>query len=368
MAVPLSIVYQQSLSQGRTPDAWRQAKVIALYKDKGDKMDPSSYRHISLTAVACKVLERVVVDQMRHYLESNSLLCNKQHGFVPNRSTVTNLLQCDTIIANHLNERKACDVFMLDFERAFDQVSHDILISKLQSLSFSVTLRSWLLDFLSNRTQFVSYASAVSAPVNVTSGVIQGSVMGSLLFIIMINDLPENLTTMRMVQYADVGKAIGEANSCDDCCRNQRDLNAKYSWSIANRLPLSLPKCECIHFGNNNAHHVYTMGGTAIASVDQCTDLGVVRSCDFKYASHISMTIGKASCECGMICRVFSTRNHTFLKKLYMAYVRPILDNASVIWNPSAVGLEDDIERIQRRFSKSLNLLNSVSYDERLNF
>ena len=91
MTVPLSIVYQQSLSQGRIPDALRQAKVIALYKGKGDKMDPSSYRPISLTAVACKVLERVVVDQMRHYLESNSLLCNEQHGFVPNRSTVTNL-------------------------------------------------------------------------------------------------------------------------------------------------------------------------------------------------------------------------------------------------------------------------------------
>ena len=95
-------------------------------------MDPSSYRPISLTAVACKVLERLVADQMRHYLESSSLLCNEQHGFVPNRSTVTNFLQCDTIIANHLNERKVCDVFMLDFKRVFDQVSHAILISKLQ--------------------------------------------------------------------------------------------------------------------------------------------------------------------------------------------------------------------------------------------
>ena len=72
IAVSLSIVYQQSLSQGRIPDAWRQAKVIALYKGKGDKMDPSSYRPISLTAVACNVLELVVVDQMRHYLESSS--------------------------------------------------------------------------------------------------------------------------------------------------------------------------------------------------------------------------------------------------------------------------------------------------------
>ena len=110
------------------------------------------------------------------------------------------------------------------------------------------------------------------------------------------------------------------------------------------------------------------MGGTAIASVDQCTDFGVVRSYDFKYASHISTTIGKASRKCGMIHRVFLTRNHTFLKKLYKAYVRPIFDYASVIWNPSAVGLEDDIKRIQRHFSKSINLLNSVSYDERLNF
>ena len=105
--------------------------ILALYKGKGHKVDLSSYRAISLTAVASKVLERIVVQQLRDFLISNNLICKEQHGFMPNRSATTNLLQCDAIIADHLNINEPCDVLLLDFIRASDKVSHGILIAKL---------------------------------------------------------------------------------------------------------------------------------------------------------------------------------------------------------------------------------------------
>ena len=100
IAVPLTIVYQQSIHQACIPDDWRQAKVIALHKRKGHKADPSSYQSISLIAVASKVLERIVVQQLHDFLISNNLICKEQHGFMPNRSTTFNLLQFDAITCN----------------------------------------------------------------------------------------------------------------------------------------------------------------------------------------------------------------------------------------------------------------------------
>ncbi len=157
LAVPLSIIYQQSLHQQRIPDEWRMAKVIPLYKGKGDRTDSASYRPISLTAIACKVLERLVVDQLRLFLTDNTLLCSQQHGFLPKRSTTTNLLQCDSIIAQHFNNGSGCDIILLDFAKAFDKVSHAILLSKLSLFGIEGGLHNWVADFLRERSQVIHY-------------------------------------------------------------------------------------------------------------------------------------------------------------------------------------------------------------------
>ena len=154
-------MYQQSIHQACIPGDSRQAKVIALYKGKGHKADPSSYISISLTAVASKVLERIVVLQLCDFLISNNQIYEELHGFLPNRFTPTNLLPCDAIIADHLNANKPCDVLLLDFSRAFDKVSHKILIAKLPSFCISVILLAWFANLFCNRTQFISCNGAI---------------------------------------------------------------------------------------------------------------------------------------------------------------------------------------------------------------
>ena len=145
------------MHQDTIPDAWRQAKVVPLYKGKGSKSDPASYRPISLTAVASKLLERIIADELSTYMSSNKLSADCQHGFMSHRSTVTNLLQCDTVISQHLNNKHACDVIALDFSRAFDKVSHSILFAKLSALGVCGKLHTRLVNFLTSRTQYVSY-------------------------------------------------------------------------------------------------------------------------------------------------------------------------------------------------------------------
>jgi hypothetical protein len=366
LAMPLTVLYQQSIQQAVIPDDWRQAKVVSLYKGKGERSSPSSYRGISLTSVASKVLERIVVDCMRDYLLNNSLINDAQHGFMPRRSVVTNLLQSDELISQSLNNSIPCDVITLDFMRAFDKVNHVIVRTKLQSLGIGGTLLDWLTDFLKGRTQFVSYRGAMSTAISVTSGVVQGSVVGPLLFLVMINDLPLQVTSLNMVLYADDAKAIGPASSVRDCRRNQEDLDALFRWSVANRLPLSLPKCQCLHLGLHNANYDYALGGAPVASVKQCMDLGLLRTSDFAYSAHISSIVCKASQSAGMLFRAFSSRNKSFLKKLYIAYVRPKLEFASEVWNPTTIRLQNDLERVQRRFTKRLCGTTAMSYEERL--
>ena len=160
---------------------WRQTNVIPSYTGKRPKSCASSYRPVFLTDVACKLLECLILDQIRYFWVANKLLFNEQHDFLPGRSMVTNLVTADSIIADYLNKCHPVDVIFLDFARAFGKVRHNILISKLSSLGISAPL-DWITDFLCKRTWKVIYSDSVSAPISVTSGIIQSSGLGPLLF------------------------------------------------------------------------------------------------------------------------------------------------------------------------------------------
>jgi hypothetical protein len=366
LSEPLCTLYQQCMHQDTIPDAWRQAKVVPLYKGKGNKSDPASYRPISLTAVASKLLERIIADELSTYMSSNKLSADCQHGFMSYRSTVTNLLQCDTVISQHLNNKHACDVIALDFSRAFDKVSHSILSTKLSALGVCGKLHTWLVNFLTGRTQYVSYRGAVSSAAQVTSGVVQGSVLGPQLFLLFINDLRNCVTSCDVWLYADDVKLVGIANNAADRARTQHDLDAIGAWSAANQLPLCIPKCQCLHLGRSNVNSNYTLCGSTVATVDQLTDLGVLRSSDYSYAPHIGSIVRKATRSAALLLRAFSTRNEEFLMRLFKAYVRPTLEYASPVWSPVAIGLTRDLENVQRRFTKRLCGLREMTYEQRL--
>ena len=133
---------------------------------------------------------------------------------------------------------------------------------------------------------------------------------------------------------------------CKTVCVHRLTLNAIQRWSAANCLPLSLAKCLCLHLGHGNICYTYTLGGVPLPAVAQCTDLGVIHTSDISYAAHIHSVVNKASRVVGMITRAFSTRNELCLKKLFVAYARPIMEYTSAVWNPLCVGLDNDLENV----------------------
>ena len=173
-------VINVSIRYSRYPSSWKQAKVIPLYK-KGDLLDPKNYRPIAILPVLSKILERVVFNQTVAYFEANNLFHPNHHGFRKNHNTCTALLQMYDSWIEAAEEKQLTAVCMLDMSAAFDVVDHDILLRKLQFYGFENHSLQWMSSYLRARTQSVCIDGSMSPPLEVTTGVPQGSILGPLM-------------------------------------------------------------------------------------------------------------------------------------------------------------------------------------------
>ena len=173
-------------------------------------------------------------------------LNNTQHGFRSGCSCLSALLDVFDDLMHMISSDTTVDMIYLDFSKAFDKVDHGVLLHKLKDLGITGKLGIWFFQFLTNRTHYVRIPGGISKDSPVLSGVPQGTVLGPLLFLIMISDINKGTTSSKLVSFADDTRVYSNIAEADDCDNLQYDLNSIYNWAVHNNMFLNSEKS--LHF------------------------------------------------------------------------------------------------------------------------
>ncbi len=366
---PLTAIFNTSIKSAVIPDEWKQANISAIFK-KGSKKDPGNYRPISLTSIVVKLLESLIRDEIVKHMLTNKLFSDKQFGFMGGRSTTLQLLYILENWTKSLDEGGFIDVIYTDFQKAFDTVPHRRLLGKLHSYGINEGIIKWVESFLSNRKQRVNINGSSSSWQNVLSGVPQGSVLGPLLFVIFINDLPEQVDSL-LYLFADDAKMFQNIVGAHSETLLQNDLLKIQQWTESWMLKLNLQKCKHLTIGNAKGRNVNyflkdKMSYYTLENVDNEKDLGVIMDSKLGFDNHINEKINKANGIIAVIKYNFKYIDAECLLLLYKALVRPHLEYAVRVWAPYKNKHVIALENVQRRATRLVPSLRNLSYENRL--
>ncbi|KAJ8716725.1 hypothetical protein PYW07_003352 [Mythimna separata] len=347
---PLSMLFNKCIQSGTFPSLWKQANIIPVHKS-GPRQDIENYRPISILCALAKIFEKLVHQAIYPFLRHN--IIPEQHGFVKNKSTVTNLMIFTEHLFSDMDAGSQTDAVYTDFKKAFDRVDHSILLNKIAFNGIRGNLLRWFCSYISNRNQVVVCNGYKSDSFVATSGVPQGSILGPLMFIIYINDICSCFKNSNFLLYADDLKVFRTIKNTADCDLLQEDLNRLSAYCDENKLKLSLPKCKFINFTKNKKviPFDYSLCNSTLFKETYICDLGVLLDSKLHLNLHIDKITSKAYQLYNFVMRATSDfkRPATYLY-LFKSLVRPQVEYACMIWDPYYTKYEAAVERVQRKF------------------
>lgn len=354
LTYPLFVIFSSSLRQGKVPTKLKQSFVVPVHKG-GSQNDVCNYRPISKLSILAKILDSIIADEL--FTRFSHIISTNQHGFFRGRSTTTNLIGFTDQLQRAVENGGQVDVIYTDFSKAFDKVSHNKLLEKLENLGISGKLLLWFGSYLKGRTQRVQIGDALSDVVDVTSSVVQGSHCGPILFSLFINDLADVLG-IEFNCFADDVKLFHEVNSNDDCEKLQQNINALSRFSASNGLQLNVDKCFIASYTRRTKRKIlfdYNINGITLERKESIRDLGVIFDGKCSFSDHINEIVKKSKRSLGFVIRNSKEfQDPKTIKTLYCAFVRSSLEYASQIWSPSCKTHIQKLEKVQHKFLRFL--------------
>ena len=350
---PLAHIFNLSISEGRVPTPLKYAYITPVFKT-GDQTSVNNYRPISVLPVFSKLLERLIFNRTYSFILNNDILSDQQFGFRKKLSTEMALLSAIDRITKAIEDKKHTIGLFIDLKKAFDTVNIRILLAKLNVYGIRGNALSWFESYLSNRTQSVKYCNNVSSALPVTLGVPQGSILGPLLFILYVNDMPNVFDSVWPIIFADDTTLFVSSKTIDDALQTFNDeLSALVHWFNANKLSLNLSKTHYMVFTTSpqvRATKVdFNVDNNPINQVTKTKFLGVVIDDQLRWCDHIDHVCTKVRKSLGIIKRASKILNADTLKSLYYTMIFPYLNYCHLVWGKASASQLKRITNLQKR-------------------
>ena len=352
-------ICNESIKNSLFPQEWKEGKVSPLFKS-GAKDDLNNYRPISVLPILSKLLEKHVHDSLMEYLNSFGLLHSTQSGFRANHSCETALVGMIDNWLTAINKNSMVGVVMIDFRKAFDLVDHNILLKKLKHYKMSENTLNWFSSYLINRKQRVFVNDTVSEAETILNGVPQGSILGPLLFLLFINDLPLYTGDVQTDLYADDTTLSATGKTQEDIkVKLQLALDRLKKWCKSNGMVINTTKTKVMlittkqrksHLENNVFSLTYENDDLSSTSNEKILGVHVDDTLDWTF--HIDNISKKIKTNLWLLSRIkaFLTLEHRV--QFYKTYIQPHIDYCNVIWGCTSQNNLYRIYNLQKRACK----------------
>ena len=363
VAIPLCRIINLSFSQGIFPELLKVSKVIALFKS-GSTEEVNNYRPISLLPIFDKIMEKIMHKQLYDFLERHKILFKNQFGFRKKCSTAHSLIEITEKIKESIDSSKfGCGIF-IDLKKAFDTVNHQILLKKLEHYGIRGSILKWFESYLTDRKQYVFYNGISSDVKSITCGVPQGSVLGPLLFLLYINDLPNISKKLQFFLFADDTNIYYESNDLKLLEKTvNEELKKLTMWLNVNRLALNVSKTNFVIFRSHQKtldHNVtLLMNNKALEQKDHVKYLGVLLDQHLSWRYQIKSVALKVSRGLGIIAKLKPFLKDQLIRTIYFSVVYSHLYYGIQAWGSADPTARNKLDILQ---NKAVRILSGKQY------
>ena len=363
IVVPLCRIINISFSTGVFPDVLKVSKIIPLHKG-GSTLEVNNFRPISLLSIFDKIIEKLMHKRLYDFLDEHDILYEHQFGFRKFYSTAYSLIEITEQIKSTIDNGKyGCGIF-IDLKKAFDTVNHKILLTKLEHYGIRGNILKWFESYLSNRKQYVFYNGVSSEIAPFTCGVPQGSVLGPLLFLIYINDLPNISSKLSFFLFADDTNIYYESDSLIELEKTiNKELKLLSLWLNLNRLALNVSKTNFVIFRSpkKSLYHnvVLIMNRKAIEQKDHVKYLGILMDQHLNWKHQISNVSKKISRGTGILGKLKGNMHRDLLVNIYYCLVFSYLSYGVEAWGSAC---QTDLSKINVLQNKAVRIITGNQY------